>query len=174
METQGRDFTLPWKSFGNGLNAASLVLLKGCLCKYTSLTSLFSIYRNYRHKRLNPCWNCLLLFWYWLLRFPCYFFLSDEATVKQKTYKQFTRKRQGAVRRKIHQVNGHKFMSTFLRQPTFCFHCKEFIWWECRWGTSPPARLSPGCLCGRVTKASVCVLVRRGVFGKQGYQCQGE
>uniref|UniRef100_A0A669CXH6 Protein kinase C n=1 Tax=Oreochromis niloticus TaxID=8128 RepID=A0A669CXH6_ORENI len=43
-------------------------------------------------------------------------------------FKQFTRKRQGAVRRRIHQVNGHKFMSTFLRQPTFCFHCKEFIW----------------------------------------------
>uniref|UniRef100_A0AAX7SPE9 Protein kinase C n=1 Tax=Astatotilapia calliptera TaxID=8154 RepID=A0AAX7SPE9_ASTCA len=45
-----------------------------------------------------------------------------------KNFKQFTRKRQGAVRRRIHQVNGHKFMSTFLRQPTFCFHCKEFIW----------------------------------------------
>lgn len=55
---------------------------------------------------------------------------SDDAIVKEKTYKEFTRKRQGAVRRKIHQVNGHKFMSTFLRQPTFCFHCKEFIWWE--------------------------------------------
>uniref|UniRef100_A0A668ARW7 Protein kinase C n=1 Tax=Myripristis murdjan TaxID=586833 RepID=A0A668ARW7_9TELE len=37
-------------------------------------------------------------------------------------------KRQGAVKRRIHQVNGHKFMSTFLRQPTFCFHCREFIW----------------------------------------------
>uniref|UniRef100_A0A8C9XED1 Protein kinase C n=1 Tax=Sander lucioperca TaxID=283035 RepID=A0A8C9XED1_SANLU len=48
--------------------------------------------------------------------------------VKEKTFKQFTRKRQGAVRRRIHQVNGHKFMSTFLRQPTFCFHCREFIW----------------------------------------------
>lgn len=54
---------------------------------------------------------------------------SDDAIVKErKSFKQFTRKRQGALRRKIHQVNGHKFMSTFLRQPTFCFHCKEFIW----------------------------------------------
>ncbi|XP_067336863.1 protein kinase C eta type isoform X2 [Channa argus] len=55
-------------------------------------------------------------------------FTDDDAIVKEKTYKQFTRQRQGAVRRRIHQVNGHKFMSTFLRQPTFCFHCKEFIW----------------------------------------------
>lgn len=58
------------------------------------------------------------------------FLSSDEAIVKEKQFKQFTRKRQGAVRRRIHQVNGHKFMSTFLRQPTFCFHCKEFIWYE--------------------------------------------
>uniref|UniRef100_A0A3Q3X1Z0 protein kinase C n=1 Tax=Mola mola TaxID=94237 RepID=A0A3Q3X1Z0_MOLML len=45
-----------------------------------------------------------------------------DATVKERVYKEFTRKRHGAVRRRIHQVNGHKFMSTFLRQPTFCFH----------------------------------------------------
>uniref|UniRef100_A0A7N8WX45 Protein kinase C n=1 Tax=Mastacembelus armatus TaxID=205130 RepID=A0A7N8WX45_9TELE len=55
-------------------------------------------------------------------------FTDDDAVVKEKAFKQFSRKRQGAVRRRIHQVNGHKFMSTFLRQPTFCFHCKEFIW----------------------------------------------
>ncbi|XP_059908413.1 protein kinase C eta type [Gadus macrocephalus] len=53
---------------------------------------------------------------------------TDDKAMKEKTFKQFTRKRQGAVRRRIHQVNGHKFMSTFLRQPTFCFHCREFIW----------------------------------------------
>ncbi|KAM4540973.1 protein kinase C eta type isoform 1-T1 [Fundulus diaphanus] len=55
-------------------------------------------------------------------------FTDDVAVIKENTHKQFTRTRQGAVRRRIHQVNGHKFMSTFLRQPTFCFHCKEFIW----------------------------------------------
>ncbi|XP_060781126.1 protein kinase C eta type isoform X2 [Neoarius graeffei] len=44
------------------------------------------------------------------------------------TFKEFSRKRQRAVRRRVHQVNGHKFMSTFLKQPTFCFHCKDFIW----------------------------------------------
>ncbi|XP_028396044.1 calcium-independent protein kinase C-like [Dendronephthya gigantea] len=38
------------------------------------------------------------------------------------------RGRRGAMRRRIHQINGHKFMATFLYQPTFCAHCNEFIW----------------------------------------------
>ncbi|KFO22946.1 Protein kinase C eta type [Fukomys damarensis] len=32
------------------------------------------------------------------------------------------------MRRRVHQINGHKFMATYLRQPTYCSHCREFIW----------------------------------------------
>ncbi|KAJ1107798.1 hypothetical protein NDU88_005187 [Pleurodeles waltl] len=54
---------------------------------------------------------------------------TEVATLRdRRIFKHFTRKRQGAVRRRVHQVNGHKFMATYLRQPTYCSHCKEFIW----------------------------------------------
>lgn len=37
-------------------------------------------------------------------------------------------KRRGAIRRRVYQIKGHKFMATLLLQPTYCSHCREFIW----------------------------------------------
>lgn len=37
-------------------------------------------------------------------------------------------KRRGAIRRRVYQVKGHKFMVTLLLQPTYCSQCQNFIW----------------------------------------------
>ncbi|XP_063361130.1 putative protein kinase C delta type homolog isoform X5 [Cydia amplana] len=37
--------------------------------------------------------------------------------------------RRGAIKHnKVHEVNGHRFVAKFFRQPTFCAFCKEFLW----------------------------------------------
>lgn len=39
------------------------------------------------------------------------------------------RLRRGGMKRKaLEIVNGHKFAVRFFKQPTYCGHCKEFIW----------------------------------------------
>ncbi|CAO1391430.1 unnamed protein product [Diamesa tonsa] len=50
----------------------------------------------------------------------------------QKTRARDITKRRGAIkvnqRLTAHEINGHKFMAKFFRQPTFCAFCKEFLW----------------------------------------------
>lgn len=29
---------------------------------------------------------------------------------------------------RIHEINGHRFLATLLRQPTFCSYCDKFIY----------------------------------------------
>ncbi|KRZ05362.1 Protein kinase C-like 1B, partial [Trichinella zimbabwensis] len=53
---------------------------------------------------------------------------TSNRVFKEKAGAFIGRQRRGAMRRRVHQVNGHKFMATILRQPTFCAHCREFIW----------------------------------------------
>ncbi|XP_075554613.1 calcium-independent protein kinase C-like [Dermacentor variabilis] len=58
--------------------------------------------------------------------------VPDENVVEECQHESKERhaliQRQNPARGKVHEINGHKFVATLLRQPSFCSRCHGFIW----------------------------------------------
>uniref|UniRef100_A0A182TDV4 Phorbol-ester/DAG-type domain-containing protein n=1 Tax=Anopheles melas TaxID=34690 RepID=A0A182TDV4_9DIPT len=53
---------------------------------------------------------------------------QEQSRGRNQSQRPYLSRDQQQLSLQTHEINGHKFVAKFFRQPTFCAFCKEFLW----------------------------------------------